>query len=1053
MRAIIKGKWFILIAWIAVIIGLFMVAPNMENLVREKGQITVPKGYSSTIAEQILHDVQSSENRGEDLQTALVFHRDKKLTKDDFAAAKKAVNELEQHKEELGITEILTHFNQKELKDQLVSKDGKTILVSLKVTTNGREAKEISKALYDVIDNIKLDHYYTGSWVIGEDLVTNSQEGLKKTEGITVVFILAVLLLVFRSAIAPIIPLITVGFSYLTAQSIVAILVDKLDFPLSTFTQIFLVAVLFGIGTDYCILLLSRFKEELAKHDQVTEAIVTTYRTAGKTVFFSGIAVLIGFASIGLSTFQLYKSAAAVAIGVAILLLALVTVVPFFMAVLGKKLFWPSKGKLEHGDSKIWSVMGRFSLARPLVAFIIVAIVAVPFLFTYKDQLSFNSLEEISDHYPSIKGFNLIADSFGPGESMPTQIVIKNDDQMNTTDYLALADTISQELKKVEDVKTVRSITRPTGKPIEDFYLSKQVGSLGNGLEKGNHGIQKISDGLEEAGSQMAANQPQIREATNGINKLIKGTSDLKTGMGSLQNGLSQIEKGLKDGSLGARDARKGLEEITTQSKRLLAGYKQLLNGYEKANTGLGTLKKHYDEIADNLTKLHNGLAATDPYFAGLERDYQGIALNPNYQAIKMTIKGVKGVPGIPDSPGAEAATQQLAEGLRQVNSGLKEAQDVLTVANSKFAEVINGQRQLINGMGQLITGMKQLEAGLVKMENGQGQIVSKLPQLSNGLDGLKNGQQQVLTGFQTMGGQINQLSDGLTKSADGLNEVSKGLNSAQNYLSDVSKQKQNGFYIPKDVLESDDFAEALDTYLSKDRKVMTMDVVFNKNPYSNKAIERIPEIKDAVKRAIKDTKLENAKVAVGGVSSMQNDLDTISKGDYSRTVVLMLGGIFIILIILLRSLIMPLYLIGSLILTYYTSMSISEMIFINWLGYTGISWAVPFFAFVILVALGIDYSIFLMDRFNEYRHLPVEQAILESMKKMGTVIISAAVILGGTFAAMMPSGVLSLLEIATILLIGLALYALVVLPLFVPVMVRTFGEANWWPFIEKNKE
>jgi putative drug exporter of the RND superfamily len=70
----------------------------------------------------------------------------------------------------------------------------------------------------------------------------------------------------------------------------------------------------------------------------------------------------------------------------------------------------------------------------------------------------------------------------------------------------------------------------------------------------------------------------------------------------------------------------------------------------------------------------------------------------------------------------------------------------------------------------------------------------------------------------------------------------------------------------------------------------------------------------------------------------------------------------------------------------------------------------------------------------------------------MGTVIISAAIILGGTFAAMMPSGVLSLLEIATILLIGLALYSLVVLPLFVPVMVKTFGEANWWPFI-KNKD
>ena len=1051
MRAIIKGKWVILIAWIAIIVGLFMVAPNMENLVREKGQITVPKGYSSTQAAQILKDVQSNENRGTDLQTALVFHSDKRLTKEDFDAAEQAINKLEQHKEKLGITDLVTHFKQKELKNQLVSKDGKTILVSLKVTPNGRDGKEISTDLYKAIDNVKLDHYYTGNWVIGEDLVTNSQEGLKKTEGITVVFILAVLLLVFRSAIAPLIPLITVGFSYLTAQSIVAILVDKIDFPLSTFTQIFLVAVLFGIGTDYCILLLSRFKEELAQKDDVTEAIVATYRTAGKTVIFSGIAVLIGFASIGLSTFQLYKSAAAVAVGVAILLLALGTIVPFFMAVLGKKLFWPSKGKIEHSDSKLWGNMGSFSLKRPLIAFIIVAIIAVPSLFTYRDQLSFNSLEEISDKYGSIKGFDIIADSFGPGESMPTQVVIKNDDQLNTSEYIALTEKISQELKKVEDVKAVRSVTMPTGKPIDDFYLSKQIGTVGDGIGKGNDGIKKISDGLTKAGDQMTANQPKMEEATNGINKLIKGTSDLKTGMDSIQTGLSQIAKGLKDGSLGARDARKGLEEITAQSEKLLAGYQQLLSGYEKAGKGLSSLKGHYDDVAKNLTLLHQSLAALDPHFARFEETLKKtnpqLLANPDYQAIKMTLQGVKGVPGIPDSPGAVAGTKALADGLLQLNAGLQGAQDGLGVANTNFAKAIAGQKQLINGMKQLISGMKQLEQGMNKMENGQGQIVSKLPQFSNGLDGLKNGQQQVLTGFQTMGGQITQLSDGLTQSADGLNKVSKGLNSAQDYLSTVSKQKQNGFYIPQDVLDSKDFAKVLDTYLSKDRKVMTIDIVFNKNPYSNETIDRIPEIKDTVKRVVKNTKLENAKVAVGGVSSMNNDLGTISEGDYSRTVVLMLTGIALILAILLRSFIMPLYLIGSLILTYYTSMSIAEMIFINWLGYTGISWAVPFFAFVILIALGIDYSIFLMDRFNEYQHLPVREAILESMKKMGTVIISAAVILGGTFAAMMPSGVLSLLEIATILLIGLALYALVVLPLFVPVMVRIFGEANWWPF------
>jgi RND superfamily putative drug exporter len=1037
---VIRGKWFILLAWIAVIAILFMISPNMEKLVREKGQITVPDSYSSTVAAKILKDVQSSENSGKNLQTALVLHSKNKLNNHDFAQAKKAVDLLEEEKEKLGITTILSPFQNEQLKKQLVSKDGKTILVSLKVKADGREGKEITNDLYKTIDSVKLNHYYTGSWLIDEDLVTNSQEGLKKTEGITVVFILAVLLLVFRSVIAPIIPLITVGFSYLTAQSVVALLVDKVNFPLSNFTQIFLVAVLFGIGTDYCILLLSRFKEEMSNHDSITDAIVATYRTAGKTVLFSGIAVMTGFASIGFSTFTLYKSASAVAVGVAILLVALVTVVPFFMAVLGKKLFWPTKGKLEHGDSRIWGFAGKFALARPLIAFIIVGIVSVPFLFSYKGTLSFNSLEEIGDNFNSIKGFNIISNSFGPGESMPTQIVIKNDDNLNTAEYVAITEKLTQELKKVNDVKTVRSVTRPTGTTIDDLYLSKQVASVGNGLGQGNDGIVKISNGLKIAGDQLATNQPKMKEATGGITKLITGTNQLKSGMNNIQSNLGIIEENLKKSSAGSTDIRQGLTKIKTNVELILDGSKQLLSGYKQAEMGLTQLQLSYKGIADNVGGLHQSLLDLNPNFSGLENQYAGIDQNSDYKTIKQTVLE------------AQSKTATLAGTLNALNTNLKNAQDGISTANVNFGNIIEGQSQVVNGLGELLAGITKLENGLYSLSDGQGQIISNLPKVSSGLTGLSAGQQKLLDGFEGLGSQINQLTDGLNKSADGLSQVSNGLTSAQNYLSGVSKYKNNGFYIPQDVLDGKDFAKVLDTYMSKDRKVMTIDVVFNKNPYSNEAIDQISQIKQTVKRVVKDTKLENAKVAVGGVTSIHKDLDTMSKGDYSRTVVLMLSGIAIILIILLRSFIMPLYLIGSLILTYYTSMAISEKIFVNIMGHTGISWAVPFFAFVILIALGIDYSIFLMDRFNEYRHMNVEKAILESMKKMGTVIISAAIILGGTFAAMMPSGVLSLLEIATILLIGLILYALFVLPLFVPVMVKTFGDANWWPF-RKNKD
>ncbi|MCP3740873.1 hypothetical protein [Rossellomorea sp. BNER] len=138
MNAIIKGKWFVIIAWIAIVAGLFMTAPNMADLVREKGQVDVPEEYSSALATKIMNDVQKQEGNGDETQVALVFHENKKLTKEEISEAEKAVNILEKQKQKLGITQILTHFKEESLKKQLVSDDDKSILVSLSVSWGNR---------------------------------------------------------------------------------------------------------------------------------------------------------------------------------------------------------------------------------------------------------------------------------------------------------------------------------------------------------------------------------------------------------------------------------------------------------------------------------------------------------------------------------------------------------------------------------------------------------------------------------------------------------------------------------------------------------------------------------------------------------------------------------------------------------------------------------------------------------------------------------------------------------------------------------------------------
>ncbi|AWB44237.1 hypothetical protein DCC85_08420 [Paenibacillus sp. CAA11] len=1043
MKFILKARWWIVLLWLALAAVLMFTAPSMADLVREKGNVTVPDGYSSSKASAILAEVSDAKGGEKESQIALVFHDENGISNSNKQDIGKAIDQLRTKQSDIGIVKITDPFSVPEAADKMISKDGKTILISLSVSLGDRKLKDIEGDIKSSLSSVKVDHYLTGQEQINEDTVISSEEGLKKSEYITVIFILVILFVVFRSVIAPFVPLLTVGISYLVSQQIVAYLVDYADFPISTYTQIFMVAVLFGIGTDYCILLISRFKEELQHTDDVWEAIQTTYRTAGKTVIFSGLAVLVGFMVIGLSQFILYRSAVAVAVGIAVMLIALLTIVPFFMAVLGKKLFWPAKGSLEHKENRFWGAIGSFSLKRPWAALIVVAVVTVPFLVTYTGKVSFNSMEEIGEGYDSVKAFNIIADSFEPGESLPTQVVIKNDERMDSAEYMALAEKISREVGKTEGVASVRGLSRPTGEEMDEFQLNSQVMTVGKGIGQGTEGLNTIQSGLSEASKALSQNAPKLKAAADSTGQLVEGTAKLKDGVGQLSDGLAAIEKGIRSGSSGAGQLKDGLAKAKKSAQQLASAEEQLLSSYKQLGAGLKPIAKGVDQLSEQLNSVAQGLTGLNGRFASLEGRYPDLAQDADY----ITIKGTVTQTG--------QGASQIAAGLQQVQSSLSKVSAGMVQANQGFARAAAGQKALAGGFDQLITGITQLENGLDQAASGQGQIISKIPDVVQGLSRIQAGQEQIQTGFGQFSGQISQLTSGLDQSVSGISRVSGGLETAQIYLTQVADTDNGlgGWYVPEEALQNEQITQVFDTYLSPDRKVMTLDVVLSDNPYGIKAINEVDQIKASVDRAVKGTPLENADIAVGGVSSTFNDLKQISRDDYTRTVILMLSGIFIILVLLLRSIVMPLYLIASLVLTFYTSLGVTELIFVKLLNYSGISWPTPFFGFVMLVALGIDYSIFLMDRFNENKEWNIKDAMLHAMRNMGTVILSAAVILSGTFASMYPSGVMSMLQIATVVLTGLVLYSVVVLPFFIPIMVRMFGRANWWPFHRRAAE
>lgn len=1039
MKAILKARWLMLAAWLVAAVVMLFAAPNLAELVREKGQITVPEQYSSSLAEKLLQEKGGDASGGN--STALVFYEQGGLSSSQQEEVKQAIKLLESQQNELGIQSITTHFDDEQLASQMMSEDESTIIVLLDVQLGEKEIEVAVEQLYEALSSIEVEHYYTGSWLINQDVVLSSEEGLKRTELITIVFILIVLFLVFRSLVAPIVPLLTVGLSYLVSQGVVSFLADRADFPLSTFTQIFMMAVMFGIGTDYCILIISRFKEELSKHGDKQEAILVTYRTAGRTVIVSGIAVLVGFSAIGFSTFILYRSAVAVAVGIAVMLVAIYTVVPFFLYVLGSKLFWPMKGKLEHGHSKLWDKVGAFSLNRPMAALLIVAIIIVPLLLTKDDLVSYNSLDEIGEKYDSVKGFNIIADNFAPGEVMPTTVVIKSDKPFDNSAGMSIIERTSRALLQQEGISAVRSATRPLGEEMEEFLVADQVELLEDGLAQGQDGLVEIRDGLAEAETALSEHTPQLDTAITGADELVSGSKQLQAGVNELSKGLTELSTGMQQGTQSAEQLEAGLKELETNaaqlanaSDQLLQGYRELYSGTQELSTGYAAIAQQQEALATGLTGVQQGMQALKDQHPELEQDPTYIALASSLQEL---------------SSGAAA----LSASMNELNQGLKGILNGFSEANTALEAASGGQQAFSEGMKQVTSGMSALRQGLQQLAAGSRQGSEQVPQLAEGLGGIAVGGEQLQQGFVDIQTQLEELTEGLAQSVDGLGQVTDGFSSAEAYLQgliEAPDKQLAGWYMPPEVITGEDFEPVLAQYMSEDRRIITLDVIMEDNPYSLASIDVIEGLSATVEQQLAGTEHEDAEVQIGGVTSMNHDLKEMSGEDYSRTVTLMLIGIFIILLLLFRSVVIPIYVVLSLLITYTTSLAVTELIFVDIAGLSGVSWAVPFFGFVMLIALGVDYSIFLMDRFKENADMPPATAIHEAMKSMGSVIMSAAIILGGTFAAMLPSGVMSLLQIATLVLCGLLLYALIMLPLFIPVAVKLFGKYNWWPFVGK---
>jgi putative drug exporter of the RND superfamily len=922
VQKLLKNHIFSLIAWVIILIISVVVLPDVTGLTRDHSNISLPQDVQSEVAQSIQNDWGPKQRNT--YQLAVVFNKKNgKLTTADKNAINQTITNLKDNEDKYGIKQILGPNDNIATKKKLQSDDNTTWIAQVNVAKHHAPINEVEQQINSAVKTAGIRTYVTGADVLQNAFSNSIQEGIKKTEAITIVFIFIVLVIVFRSPIVPLISLLTVGISFITSFAIVTNLVKYQNFPFSNFTQVFMIIVLFGIGTDYNILLYDKFKENLGLGMDRYQAMKNAQKIAGKTILYSGSSILIGFTALSLAKFSIYQSAVGVAVGVAVLLIVLLTLNPFFMAVLGEKMFWPVKKFTGEKEDKLWHGISKGTLAHPIIYLLVLAVIIVPFGLMYTGHLNYDDTDEISNDVPAKAGMRIVEQHFSKGMAEPSILYIKSNHRLDNEADLRLIDQLTRQLQSSKNVSMVTSVTQPYGESIQNLYVKNQLNTVNQGVDQARIGLNKLSQASKSVAT---------------------GASQLATGTGQLQSGTGQLQSG--------------------------AG--QLQSGTAQMSNGLNQLNSSINSGTQGLAGAQQSTKAT------LESSYKANLANT-----------IGALPGL--SPQQKMAAMQAA-GVALEKSWAQ--------ASASMPDVAGQMGQLQSGVGRLASASNQLHSGATSLNGGIGQLNSSVGQLNSG---------------------AGQLASNTPKITAGVDKINSGLGQGASYLTGLaSSSAADTFYIPKEFIKNDTFQTSIKNYLSPDKKSAMLMIVFNTNPSSVKATTKAQDLSVMAKKSLAGTRLANATIAMGGQSAKIADVKEVANKDFIRTAAIMLVGIGIALIFVTRSLLQPVYILGTLLLAYFSSLSISEWVVKAVMGNNMLAWNTPFFGFILLIALGVDYSIFLMTRYRELEGSSPSDRILKACGIIGTVVISAAIILGGTFAALIPSGIPTLIEVALTVIIGL---------------------------------
>ncbi len=336
-----------------------------------------------------------------------------------------------------------------------------------------------------------LQTYVTGDLATTADSSLGSNADLGRIEPVTVGAILVLAGLFFLAIVTPFIPLATVGMALLMAEGGLY-LIGKYIIPIQDTTTTFLFTIMLGVGTDYAIFLMARYREERVEGRDKAQAVQTSVTWSGESIATSATTVIIAFGAMTLTSFTLLRSiGVGLGFGVLIALLVSLTLIPSLILIAGDRIFWPTSGK----RFEMYATRARrrraerpgyfrraasFSVKRPVLVLGLALIISIPAVYI---SLTGSTSYDFAAGLPqaeSVKGITALEQSFGAGQIGPTQVLVQFPAAILVNGNLTAAaqaslEMLSQNITSLSNVKEVIGPTRPNGIPANTTNL----GSIG----------------------------------------------------------------------------------------------------------------------------------------------------------------------------------------------------------------------------------------------------------------------------------------------------------------------------------------------------------------------------------------------------------------------------------------------------------------------------------------------------------------------------------------------------------------------------------------------